>query len=532
MPPLVTVAQMRALEQQANARGWTYADMMEAAGRGLAEVVRDLYAAVTQRTALGLVGKGNNGGDTLVALAHLAEWGWEVSAYLVRPREGDPLVERVRNAGGRILHAGQDDLDDAIAGHEVLLDGVLGTGVRLPLREDIARILAQARDAAQRYDVRVVAVDAPSGVDCDTGQAAEETIPADDTVTMAAIKVGLVLPPGLILAGDLHVVDIGLPEDLPAWREITREVPDADRVREILPPRPADAHKGTFGTALVVAGSVNFTGAARLAGEAAYRIGAGLVTLGIPAPLHPALAGTFPEATWLLLPDDLGVIADRAADVVLRNLDRVTAMLLGPGFGQEETTRDFLARLLRAEAEVHPRVGFIPAAEPRQTARPQLPPLVIDADGLKLLTRIAHWPEHVPGPAVLTPHPGEMAVLTGLSTREIQAQRLTIAERFAQMWGHVVVLKGAGTVIAAPDGRTAVIPVATPALARAGTGDVLAGLIVGLRAQGVPAYEAALAGAWIHAQAGLIAAETVGHPAAVLAGDVLRAVPDVLMTLG
>jgi NAD(P)H-hydrate epimerase len=162
----------------------------------------------------------------------------------------------------------------------------------------------------------------------------------------------------------------------------------------------------------------------------------------------------------------------------------------------------------------------------------KLPPLVFDADGLKLLAKIPDWAKTLPTPAILTPHPGEMSVLTGLSVEEIQTDREGIAARFAKEWGHVVVLKGAFTVVAAPDGRSTVIPFATSALARAGTGDVLAGLIVGLRAQGVDAYEAAVAGAWIHARAGLEAAEALGGTASVLAGDVLEAVPDVLAELG
>ncbi len=535
MPALVTVEEMRALEREADARGWSYAQMMEAAGTGLAETVAALYGGLPEPKALGLVGRGNNGGDTLVALAHLAQAGWQVTAYLVRPRPEDPLVERVLAAGGQVVLADDPDaapLESLIAAHPVLLDGVLGTGARPPLKEPIASILARARDAAQAHGVRVVAVDVPSGIDCDTGAAAAEVIPAHDTVTMAAVKVGLVQPPALTLAGDIHVVDIGLPPDLPAWAGIRRFVPDAAWVRAALPPRPRDAHKGTFGTAVVAAGSVNFTGAALLAGEAAYRVGAGLVTLAVPYPLHAALAAALPEATWILLPDELGVIAARAAEVLRQGLVRATALLLGPGFGQEDTTAEFLARLLAAEAEARPRAGFLaPAEEPAPAEPVPLPPLVVDADGLKLLTRIPQWPRRLPGPAVLTPHPGEMAVLTGLAVQEIQARRLAVAEEYAARWGHVVVLKGAGTIIAAPDGRTAAVPVATPALARAGTGDVLAGAIVGLRAQGMPAFEAAVAGVWLHAHAGLTAADHMGHPAPVLAGDVLAALPEVLAEL-
>lgn len=543
MPALVTVDEMRALERQSDERGWTFADMMEAAGKGLARWVHDLYSETTSRTALGLVGSGNNGGDTLVALAYLAEWGWEVTAYLVRPRpENDPLVQRVEERGGTVLRyqPGQEDvLREALPAHEVLLDGVLGTGARPPLQEPLSTLMAKVKAWVAEFRPKVVAVDVPSGINCDTGEVAEQTIPADHTVTMAAVKIGMVRLPALLYLGELHVVDIGLSPDLPAWANIRREVPDEDRVQKVLPPRPRDAHKGTFGTVLVVAGSLHFTGAALLAGKAAYRVGAGLVTLAIPAPLHAALAGVFPEATWLPLPHERGFLAEEAAPTVWEHLlqGRVKAIVLGPGFGLEKTTQAFLEALFNGPAKYRNRnAGFIPDAPPR-ASYPNLPEawqwprLVVDADGLKLLARIPDWPKRLPGPAVLTPHPGEMAVLTGLSTKAIQAQRIEVAERFAQEWGHVVVLKGAGTVVASPDGRTGVIPVATPALARAGTGDVLAGAIGGLLAQGVPPYEAALVGAWLHAQAGLAAAERLGTTASVLAGDVLEALPEVLSML-
>ncbi len=547
MIPLVTVEQMRALEAQSNERGWTYQDMMEAAGKGLAEWVHLLYGETTSRTVLGLVGSGNNGGDTLVALAHLARWGWSVTAYLARPRpKDDPLVKRVKKAGGDLLRGERDPdlnlLRKALPAHEVLLDGLLGTGARPPLREPLASLMARVKAWVEEFRPAVVAVDVPSGIDCDSGQVAEETFPADHTVTMAAVKIGMVRLPALTYIGELHVVDIGLPPDLPAWKDIHREVPDEARVTDILPPRPRDAHKGTFGTVLVVAGSLNYTGAAYLAGKAAYRVGAGLVTLAVPHPLHGALAGAFPEATWLLLPHEMGVIAESAARLVQEHLQqgRVTAMVLGPGFGLERTTRAFLEALLSPKATLRKArpVGFVveqaeeTSSQKGGEASFRLPPVVVDADGLKLLAQIPSWWERLPGPAVLTPHPGEMAVLTGLSTREIQSDRIAVAEEHARKWGHVVVLKGAGTVVAAPDGRTGVVAVATPALARAGTGDVLAGTIAGLLAQRVPPYEAALAGAWIHAAAGLTAADLLGSTAAVLAGDVLDALVEVLADLG
>jgi len=540
MIKLVSVAEMQTVEHEADAAGLSYAQMMENAGYGLGEVVDTAYSHVNKKVILGLVGSGNNGSDTLVALAYLAERGWKAIAYILRPRpEDDILIQRLITLGGSILHFEMDKqatlLKDALKDSSVLLDGVLGTGFKLPLKPEIAISLGLIKKHLGEIVTppHVVAVDCPSGVDCETGETVEESIPAELTVTMAAVKRGLVSFPAFAYVGKIQVVPIGPLDEglsLPAWIAIRRAVADENMVRSILPTRPLDAHKGTFGTALVIAGSVNYTGAALLAGKAAYRVGTGLVTLCIPAPLHNVLAGHFPEATWLLLPSELGVISEDAYQVVRDQIDRVTAILVGPGFGLEETTRNFLKRLLEGgQAGKGSGIGFMPVQKIGEASQSiEFPAMVIDADGLKLLARIPGWYEKLKSPSILTPHPGEMSVLTGLDKNEIQAKRLEIAEKYAHQWGHVVVLKGALTVVASPDGRTSVIPVATPALARAGSGDVLAGLIVGMRAQGVDAYEAAVAGAWLHAQAGLLAADLLGGSASVLAGDVLEAVPHVI----
>ena len=338
------------------------------------------------------------------------------------------------------------------------------------------------------------------------------------------------------LIGELILVGIGLANEdkrSKTWRGISRTVVDADWVRSELPLREREAHKGTFGTALIISGSVNYTGAVLLSGKAAYRAGAGLVTLGVPSPLHSTLAGHIPEATWVLLPHEMGVIAETAAEVVFENLGKASAMLLGPGFGLEDTTKNFMENLFKPASQGGKTgIGFITSAsEVVASEKPELPPVVIDADGLKLLAKISDWPQKLPGEAVLTPHPGEMAELTHLEVSEIQAKRITTAEKYAEEWGHIVVLKGANTVVAEPGGGTSVIPVASPALSSAGSGDVLAGIIVGLRAQGMRGFEAAVSGAWIHAQCGLKSAEYLGTNRSVIAGDLLSSMIDVFHDL-
>jgi hydroxyethylthiazole kinase-like uncharacterized protein yjeF len=515
----VTVAEMIAIEKESDSVGHTYPQMMEYAGKGLAETVHHAYNFLKDKRVLGLVGSGNNGGDTLVALAHLQEWGWNTTAYILRSRhERDPLVKRARRAGSEILEISSDSdykrLLASLKTHTILLDGVLGTGIHLPLRGTLGDVLAliKAELGNMESPPHVVAVDCPSGVDCDTGENAPESIPAEITVTMAAIKQGMLKFPAFNLVGKLCTVGIGLPEGLDAFNTVHREVIDDHWVRSVMPRRPLDSHKGTFGVVMILAGSVPYSGAVLLAGEAAFRSGAGWVTLAVPEPLYAPLAGSFIEATWLPLPHEGGWISAAASGLLLENLEKVTAMLIGPGFGMAKTTGTFLRNVLDAA--------------PRK-----LPPMIVDADGLKLMADIPGWVARLPALTILTPHPGEMAVITGLPLSEIQSDRVGVAERYAGTWGHVVVLKGAFTVIASPNGRTFINPVATPALARAGTGDVLAGVVTGLRAQGMDAFEAAVAGVWLHAQAGLRAAEILGSTASVLAGDVLAAIVDVIADL-
>jgi NAD(P)H-hydrate epimerase len=513
---LVTPTQMRAIEKEADSKGVSYAQMMQNAGRGLAEIVHALGQESGWEAVTGIVGSGNNGGDTLVALTWLAGAGWRTYACLVnRPSAKDDLVTQYLQAGGELIHfddgRGRESLERFLEDSDLLLDGLLGTGIKLPLRKEARNVLQAVRSILEDLELPpiIFAVDCPSGVDCETGAAAKETLHAQLTITMAAVKTGLLKLPAFEYLGALETVDIGLPPNLDSWNNLTAEVADWETVTALLPERTPASHKGTFGTAFVVAGSTSYTGAALLAGSAAYRIGAGLVTMAVPEPLHVILAGHLPEAIWVTLPHEQGFIAASAAATVEENASRATAFLLGPGLGDKAATGTFV-----------------------ESSLPHLThPTVIDADGLRHLARIDGWHKKLPAPVVLTPHPGEMSALTGLSREKIQSDRQEIACRFAKEWGVVLVLKGAFTVIAAPNGHSTVIPVATPALARAGTGDVLAGLVTGLLAQGVPPYEAAVAGAFIHAQAGLLAAEELGTTASVLASDVLKAVPDVLAEL-
>ena len=538
---LVTVDQMRRVEAASNAQGHTYAAMMERAGLAVARVVQSRLDVRGQRILV-LAGPGNNGGDGLVAARHLHDAGANIGVFVlkdddvheVKPRD-DEHVAALRQRGVNLTPWSQDNLPEWLESCAVIIDALLGTGRSRPITGDLAYLLEAVRRALfdrswsvpdliepawpeSLYPTRpptslrsareglplIVAVDGPTGLNYDTGAIDPLTLPADVSVTFAYPKLGHMRFPGADFCGELIVADIGAYWQLE--HEIDRELADPTLIRSLLPARPRNAHKGTFGKVLIISGSTLYTGAPVLAAEAAYRAGAGLVTLATPQSIHAIMASKINEATFLPLPDRDGVISEEAAPIILSKLPDYTVTLIGPGLTVE--ARDFMEQLLdRARG-----------------------PLVLDADALNILAQIDQWWTRVPSPAILTPHPGEMARLTKLSLKEIETDRERVAIGWAQKWGHIVVLKGAFTIIAAPDGRSILLPFANPALATAGSGDVLAGAIVALRAQGLPAFEAAVCGAYLHGAAGEVAQREIGS-AGVLAGDLLTRLPRVRQAL-
>jgi hydroxyethylthiazole kinase-like uncharacterized protein yjeF len=527
---VVTVEQMRAIEQAADASGLTYDKMMENAGKSIAAAILEYWPESERWSVAILVGPGNNGGDGLVVGHYLQEAGAKVSIYLTKERtEEDENLQRITRHGCPIIIAENDTrhkaLKDLISSTDLLVDSVFGTGFKPPIKGDTKKILAFVKKVLEERVSKpyIVAVDCPSGLDCDTGEIADESLFADLTVTLAAAKPGLLRFPGAGYVGEIVVGDIGIPASQKEIAAIDRDFATREGVRAWLPERPRDAHKGTFGRVMIVAGSVNFPGAASLSALGAYRSGAGLVTLAVPEPIQGFLVPMIPEATWLVLPHEVGVIAGPAADVILEELPHCQALLLGPGFGQERPTLTFMKRLINPSAAAKQGIGFIRSEDNDEMMK--LPPIVIDADGLKLLAGITDWHVHLPGQSILTPHPGEMSVLTGLPVTEIQADREQTALDWAAQWGHVVVLKGAFTVVASPTGQATILPFATPALARAGTGDVLSGAIASLLAQGLAPYQAAILGCFLHGWSGEIAAGMIGSTAGVIAGDVAELIP-------
>ncbi len=501
---VISVEEMRVVEKSADANGISYDRMMQNAGKGIADWL--LKHLPLQKGAVGLVGSGNNGGDTLIALTELSHRGVRTIAFLVKQREKDPLVKTYLDSGGSVIcmidEHGLDYLKAALIPGAVLLDGILGTGVRLPIRGDLLDTMIELCQLVEnRSKVIRIAVDCPSGVDCNTGEISEAVITADHTLCMAAIKQGLLKQPARSYAGTLHGIEIGISDETEQLGPGSPEMLDSSFVRENLPDRQDSGHKGSFGTCLVVAGSKPYTGAAFLTGKGAYRAGCGLVHVGTTKPVYESLSGQLIEAVWTVLPEFNDGYDPQGAKLLSDGISKADSIVIGPGWGLQDGNIDFLKNLL-------PMI-------PKET------PALFDADGLKLLTRIDSWWTRIPVNTVLTPHPGEMSILTGLDIKEIQENRWEYVKEYARRWGIVLVLKGAVTVIASPDGQLFINPVSNSALATAGSGDVLSGVIGGLLAQHVPTVIAAASGVWVHAQGALAACEMRGEEASVTAKDIL-----------
>jgi NAD(P)H-hydrate epimerase len=543
---IITVEKSRDLENRANDGGLSFDEMMENAGKATAATVRRRVGAKGKRVVV-LVGPGNNGGDGLVAAHFLWDMGARVTCYMwKRDIPGDANLRRVRDDRIPVVWAEDDAGLEALRGlassADAVVDALLGVGVTRPIGGTLNEVLDAVREVVEENrspntlseavpsrsgdsGPLIVAVDCPTGLNCDTGELDPAALCADVTVTFAHPKVGLMRFPGAEAVGEIVVADIAIPAKLA--EDVPLEMATPQRVGSWLPNRPRSAHKGTFGRAMLVAGSANYVGAAALAGAGAKRVGAGLVTIALPMPIQLAVAANLMEATYLLLPHDMGVLTAGAVQVLMEGMEGYDALLVGPGLTQEKETVAFVHSLLGLERpERRGHMGFLSTSAAADDEAPALPPLVVDADGLNALAKVKEWWKDLPAGTILTPHPGEMARLMGeaFSIEYVQKDREGVARRMASKWDVVVVLKGAFTVVADPDGQVMVLPFANPGMATAGSGDVLAGAIVGLRAQGMEAFEAAVAGAYLHGLAGELARAELGDMGMV-AGDLAARLP-------
>ena len=435
--PLVTATEMRAIEEQAVEQGATWIGLMDTAGEKLGSAVLDWLGPERQQRVLVLVGPGNNGGDGLVAARHLSQHGWDVRCLLWKRSSNDderlraPLTKQKVPLTDLASSDWQMVVSDAVQWSSVILDGLLGTGLKRDIEGDLAELVRTVAASGKS----VIAIDIPSGVDSDTGAIRGVSLPASMTVTFGYGKYGHYLYPGKHLRGDIKVEDIGVD----AIRNVKGgELLTDELVRALLPARPDDGNKGTFGKAFVVAGSVNYIGAPALAVQGAMRVGAGLVTLGCPGDLLAILATKLTECTFMPLPSDMGSIAPHAIDKLFEELKGYNVLLVGCGLGQDKGTVSFLRSLFsKPAAPTHGTarpIGFAARAraeEKHEEGEMHLPALVVDGDALNILAEWKDWQGHVPANSVFTPHPGEMGRLVDATVEEVQADRVNVAKKAA-----------------------------------------------------------------------------------------------------
>lgn len=504
----VTIAEIKSIEHKAiEEYGIPSIVLMENAGSKAVNQIEQIMGSLHNKKISIFAGKGNNGGDGYVIARHLYNQGAKVKVFLIGSKAdvmGDAFVnlQIIVNMGIDVIevaHEGDwDKLKIAMTFTDCMIDALVGTGFTGKLSGPMAQVV----ESMNKINKPLIAIDVPSGVDADTGQIFGAAVKADHTITFSLPKQGLLLYPGASYAGDVSVVDIGIPRTLLCDENIKQNIITNTIVRQILPKRDPNVHKGSCGKVLAVAGSKGMTGAAALTADAAVRAGAGLVVLGIAESLHDIMETKLTEAMTRPLPEAAaGIMGLGAIDDIKELALANDAVAIGPGLGRHEET-------LIAVREIIKTVDN---------------PLVIDADALYALADHVDLLTETKAVPVLTPHSQEMARLVGLTTDEVNQDRIYIVRQAAMEWGCIIILKGARTLVAFPDGEVYININGNAGMATGGTGDVLTGIIAALIAQGLSSHEAAVAGVYLHGLAGDIVARSgmIG----MNASDLIRALP-------
>lgn len=512
---ILTAGQMREVDRRTIEEcGIPGVVLMENAGRRVVEAIVQRFARPENERIVVVCGRGNNGGDGFVVARLLRNLGARPKAFLLAAKHevrGDAalnlgIAERLElDIVETVSAAARARLKKELRAATIVVDAIFGTGLSKPVMGPAAEVIREINASPANK----IAIDIPSGLSSDTFKIIGPAVRADLTVTLGAPKVAALLLPAEEYIGQLIVADIGIPPALLNGTEFTLRLAEAEDVVPFFRSRPKDGHKGTFGHVLVLAGSRGKTGAAALAGKAAYRSGAGLVTVAAPESCLPAIARTMAELmTEPLAETREGTVAEAARPRLAALLPGKDALVVGPGLSTNPETAELIRRLL-----------------PNVRAR-----VVIDADGLNLLAGHLDVLKRMARPPVLTPHPGEFGRLVGLSVPDVLDDRLALASRFAADHRVILVLKGYRTLVAGPDGRVSVNPTGNPGMATGGSGDVLSGVLGAFLAAEKDAFGAAVAAVYLHGAAGDAAAADLGQRALV-AGDMIKYLPRAVKAL-
>ncbi len=507
MIKIATSEEMKQLDRAAQTRfGVSSLILMENAGVQSVRYIEERYGNLKDKNTAVVCGKGNNGGDGLVIARHLSNKGAYVTVYLLSSakeisKDSKTNLEIIKKMGIPV-YTSAPNIQSGLKKADIIVDAIFGTG----LKKDISGIYAKAITLINRSKKPVIAVDIPSGIDSDNGQIKGCAVRADLTVTFCLPKIGHLAYPGAEYSGSLKIADISIPKSLVDEGSVKTHLITKDAVSEILPKRRPDAHKGEFGHLFILAGSPGLTGAAVMAGFSALRIGTGLVTLGVPEGLNHIFETKITEAMTLPLSQtNEQTINPAAKNKILNFLKKTDAAAIGPGLSQNRETAQLIRELIR-EIKM---------------------PMVIDADGINALAGHADILRKTKAQIIITPHPGELSRLINITADDINRDRIAIARKASQQYNIIVVLKGANTVIAEPDGNVYINNTGNPGMASGGTGDVLTGMIAGLICQKVSPINAAIAGVFLHGLAGDITARQKGETG-LIAGDMIKKIPEAI----
>jgi len=509
---VVTSQQMREIDRKAieenNLSGLT---LMENAGSRIFQNLKNIYPDLRLKKTVIFAGSGNNGGDGFVVARHLYNYGVKVKVFLLTPfnkikGEAGENLNTINKMGVELIEAETTKLEEiqrAIQNSDLIIDAILGTG----LQGKVTGLKAKIIDLINIANKEVVAIDVPSGLNADTGRIEGPCIKAAHTITLALPKIGLLIFPGASYAGKITIEDIGIPSYLLKNNKIKTNMVTKEIVKPLLPFRATCSHKGSFGKALILAGSVGMTGAAYLASEAAMRSGAGIVVLGIPRSLNPIMEVKLTEVMTLPLAEtEKQSLGEEAEETILKLMKNYSVLGIGPGISRQAETQRLVRKVIE-KSNI---------------------PLVVDADAIYALSEDPTILKKTKTPLVITPHPGELAKLINKDVGYILNNQLDITREIAQKYGIVVVLKGARTIIANKEGETYINVGDNPGMATGGSGDVLTGIICSLIAQGADNFSAAITGVYIHTLAGDLARGIKGERG-MIAGDILSQVPQAFL---
>ncbi|MCQ4021594.1 MULTISPECIES: NAD(P)H-hydrate dehydratase [unclassified Ruminococcus] len=508
---ILSCEQMRRLEQSAVDSGIGYYELMKNAGTAAAKAFVEQFDIRSDDRAVSICGKGNNGGDGIVAAVYLNSIGIRTDIILVdgeiKTPEASKAISEASRANipiWRIWEETEKSIEK-IKAADYIIDAIYGIGFKGGLRENIMPVV----ELINRSRGKVMSMDLPSGAECDSGQVNNLCVNADLTVSFTTLKPVHVLYPSMDFCGMTGVMNVGIPHRLVERSSYWLETTSRANARAVLKKRKVSSNKGTFGTLLAVCGSYGMAGAALLAVRGAYTCGVGLVKAAVTRAVYALNSPVFPEAVYLpLIENKGGRISGENIKTIIEQANKSSAVLIGCGLGvDDDTTRLVKELILRCEV-----------------------PLVLDADALNIVAESPEILKHAQCDIIITPHPGEMARLCGISVQQVQQNRKSCAQFFAEKYNVITVLKGAYTIIASPSGKCIVNTTGNPGMARGGSGDVLAGMISGLLAQGHKAFDCACAGVYIHGGAGDICREKLGEYS-MLATDIIAAVPEFLKNI-